>query len=106
MRARDRLAWLWRSASLAQPAAPSDAYEDKLGWLVQLAYDIGARDERGRLASILNLPASASFPRLALKLALGDVTAAQAAQVLCDAETDARAHLQPAESLSEGMILQ
>jgi hypothetical protein len=85
--------WLGR----AQPAPldadhpyfESEAIKAALIDVVKGAYADGAAAERTRTSEILNAPGAATFLEIAVDLALGDATGAQAAAVLGRAEADA-----------------
>jgi hypothetical protein len=84
--------WLGRRA---QPA-PVDAdiarqheLNVALDRLVEKSFAAGVSVERARIAEILNAPGAATFLEIAVDLALGDATGAQAAAVLGRAEADA-----------------
>lgn len=57
--------------------------------IVKSAFADGVQAERKRISEVLNAPGAAMFPELAMDLALGDASGAQAAGVLARAETDA-----------------
>jgi hypothetical protein len=56
---------------------------------MRAAYDAGNAAEKARVAEILQAPNAAHFLELAVDLALGTATGAQAVAVLSRAETDA-----------------
>jgi hypothetical protein len=87
--------------SIAQPAPDrnlsaafqaffdSEAYKSALSGVVRGAFADGVAAERTRTSEILNAPGAATFLEIAVDLALGDATGAQAAAVLARAEADA-----------------
>jgi hypothetical protein len=67
----------------------SETYKDALGGLIKAAFADGQDAERKRVSEVLNAPGAALFPTVAMDLALGAASGAQAAAVLTRAETDA-----------------
>jgi hypothetical protein len=67
----------------------SETYKDALAGLIKAAFADGQNAEKARVTEILRAPGAATFPEIAVDLALGDATGAQAAAVLGRAEADA-----------------
>jgi hypothetical protein len=67
----------------------SETYKDALAGVVQGAFADGVAASRTRIETILRAPGATTFVEIAVDLALGDATAAQAAAVLSRAEADA-----------------
>jgi hypothetical protein len=85
--------WLGRAQpaplDAAHPYFESEAIKAALIYVVKGAYADGEAAERKRVTEILQVPGAATFPEIAMDLALGAATGAQAAAVLARAETDA-----------------
>jgi hypothetical protein len=88
--------WLGYEAARAkakqQPPAPLIAEPEFRDWLLTIirdAYADGVAAERKHVSDVLNAPGAATFPTIAIDLALGEATATQAAAVLARAEADA-----------------
>jgi hypothetical protein len=86
--------WFGRRAQPApldagHPFFESEDHKAVLAGIIQSALADGARAERTRISEILNAPGAATFLEIAVDLALGDATVAQAAAVLARAEADA-----------------
>jgi hypothetical protein len=87
--------WLGRRAQPARlDASPfagmtSEEIKTVLAAALRGAHDEGRAAERKRVAEVLNAPGAALFPTIAIDLAQGDATAAQAGSVLARAEADA-----------------
>jgi hypothetical protein len=87
--------WLGRRAQPvpldASPFAGMTSEEIKtvLAATLRGAHDEGRAAERKRIAEVLNAPGAALFPTIAIDLAQGDATAAQAGSVLARAGADA-----------------
>jgi hypothetical protein len=89
-------AWLGRRAQPASLAAdnPFKGFSEEevkatLEAGLRGAFDAGRQAERDRIAAILQAPGASTFREIAMDLALGDATSAQAIAVLTRAETDA-----------------
>jgi hypothetical protein len=67
----------------------SETYKDALAGLIKAAFADGQNAEKARVTEILRAPGAATFLEIAVDLALGDATGAQAAAVLGRAEADA-----------------
>jgi hypothetical protein len=76
-------------AAAFQAFFDSETYKAALAGVVRGAFADGEAAERTRTSEILNAPGAATFLEIAVDLALGDATAAQAAAVLSRAEADA-----------------
>jgi hypothetical protein len=64
------------------------------------AFDEGVQAERKRIGEIMAVPGAATFPDLAVDLAVGGATASQVAAVLSRTEVNVQARLHPTESSS------
>jgi hypothetical protein len=107
--------WLRRRAQPA-PLASGHPFEGateaeikgELAALIRGSYDEGVAAERARVAEILQAPNAAQFLELAMDLALGNASGAQAAAVLSRAENDAAKRVglmkSPLESASSGHV--
>lgn len=88
--------WLWRRAQPA-PLASGHPFEGAteaeikaaLAAATRGAYDEGVSAEKARVCAILTAPGAATFPEIAMDLALGAATGAQSLAVLSRAGTDA-----------------
>jgi hypothetical protein len=100
MRARDLFGLFsaWRKRRTQPPPLPSGhpfegateaEIKAALAAALRGAHDEGRAAERKRVAEVLQAPGAALFPDLAIDLALGTATGAQAAAVLARAEADA-----------------
>jgi hypothetical protein len=76
-------------APLDHPFFASAEFRNAIATIITAAFADGAASERKRVCEVLNAPGAALFPTIAIDLAQGDATAAQAACVLARAETDA-----------------
>jgi hypothetical protein len=73
----------------ADPFFQSEDYKTALAEVIKAAFADGENAEKARVAEILHAPGAATFLEIAVDLALGDATGAQAAAVLARAEADA-----------------
>ena len=92
----------WRGPR-AQPTldAPSflfEAYRTALDRLLETAVDAGRREERKRIAEVLNAPGVASYPLLAFELAIDGASVAQVSAVIARTEVAVQARIHPTES--------
>jgi hypothetical protein len=88
-----------RAEARAQPAPLAECHpfaglneeqvKASIAAALRAAHDQGVQAERARIAEVLNAPGASLFPTIAIDLALGTASGAQAAAVLSRAETDA-----------------
>jgi hypothetical protein len=71
------------------PFFKSEDYKAALAGVIKAAFADGQNAEKSRVTEILRAPGAATFLEIAVDLALGDATGAQAAAVLGRAEADA-----------------
>jgi hypothetical protein len=88
--------WLGRRAQAAplDPGNPFAGLSEEqikatLAAALRGSFDAGVSAERARVSEVLQAHGAALFPSIAIDLALGTATGAQAAAVLSRAETDA-----------------